>query len=84
MYVAPEADAKQVVAASFQAMQKMKKNILAKGRIIFKREKSKHEYINIILSSKKKFCHLSTVMWERIGEALKMVYSAYQFGETWC
>jgi hypothetical protein len=23
------------------------------------------------------------VMWERIGEALKMVCSAYQFAETW-
>jgi hypothetical protein len=23
------------------------------------------------------------VMWERIGEALEMVYSAYQFGKTW-
>jgi hypothetical protein len=22
-------------------------------------------------------------MWERISEALKMVYSAYQFGKTW-
>jgi hypothetical protein len=30
-------------------------------------------------------CNLSEllVMWERIGEALKMVYSAYQFAETW-
>jgi hypothetical protein len=23
------------------------------------------------------------VMWERIGAALKMVYGAYQFAETW-
>jgi hypothetical protein len=23
------------------------------------------------------------LMWERIGEALKMVYSVYQFGKTW-
>ncbi len=23
------------------------------------------------------------VMWERIGEALKVVYGAYQFAETW-
>jgi hypothetical protein len=23
-------------------------------------------------------------MWERTGEALKMVYRAYQFGKTWC
>jgi hypothetical protein len=27
--------------------------------------------------------HKLLVMWERIGEVLKMVYSAYQFGETW-
>jgi hypothetical protein len=29
------------------------------------------------------FDHKLFVMWERIGEALKMVYSAYQFAETW-
>jgi hypothetical protein len=23
------------------------------------------------------------VMWERIGEALKMVFGTYQFAETW-
>jgi hypothetical protein len=23
------------------------------------------------------------VMWEKIGEALKVVYGAYQFAETW-
>jgi hypothetical protein len=23
------------------------------------------------------------VIWERIGEALKMVYRAYQFADTW-
>jgi hypothetical protein len=27
--------------------------------------------------------HKLLVMWERIGEELKMVYSAYQFAETW-
>ncbi len=27
--------------------------------------------------------HILLVMWKRIGEALKMVYSAYQFAETW-
>ncbi len=26
--------------------------------------------------------HNLLIMWERIGEALKMVYSTYQFGET--
>jgi hypothetical protein len=27
--------------------------------------------------------HKLLEMWERIGEALMMVYSAYQFAETW-